>query len=343
MEATLNGPSGRTVLGPAEISVGRLSSNQVMVNDPKASSRHAIIRQAGQSYSITDLGSTNGTFVNEQKLSPNTPYTLNPGDRIRTGDTTFTYEVTGAPDIAPTVYGGAVQGQGYDPTVAAASPFANNPGHLPAEAAASPYSQYEESPPPAYQPPPDYQVSPAQQAYNAPPAPAPYASYGSPGQPAYGMPVPGVPEVRPAPARRGKRTLWILLGIVGGVLVLGIIAFVVLASLLASTPTKTLQAYCDGIKNGDYQKAYNQLSNTIQAQISESQYAASNRQAANAVNGISNCTVNNVKQSNSSATGQITFDAGNGKSGIDVYNLVDDNGTWKITGASTTSIPNKTL
>src|SRR2546429_9211502 len=95
MEAALNGPSGRIVLGPAEITVGRLSSNQLMVNDPKASSRHATISAAGQGYRITDLGSTNGTFVNEQRLSPNAPFTLNPGDRIRGGDTTFTYEVAG--------------------------------------------------------------------------------------------------------------------------------------------------------------------------------------------------------------------------------------------------------
>jgi hypothetical protein len=324
MEATLNGPSGRTVLGPAEITVGRLSSNQVMVNDPKASSRHATIRQASQSYNITDLGSTNGTFVNEQKLSPNTAYTLNPGDRIRIGDTTFTYEVTGAPAIAPTVYGGAAQGQGYDPTVAAASPY-----------------KYEASPPPAYQPPPDYQVSPAQQAYNAPPAP--YSPYGSPGQPAYGAPVPAVPGVGTTPARRGNRTLWIILSIVGGVLVLGIISCVVLVSVLASTPTKTLQSYCDGLRNGDYQTAYNQLSNTIQGQVSESQFADSNRQAANAVSGISSCTVNNVNQTGSSATGQITFNTGTGKSVTDNYNLINDNGAWKIGGTRTTSIPNKTL
>ena len=335
MEATLNGPSGRTVLGPAEITVGRLSSNQVMVNDPKASSRHATIRQAGQSYSITDLGSTNGTFVNEQKLSPNAPYTLNPGDRIRIGDTTFTYEVTGAPAIAPTVYGSPGQGQGYDPTVAAASPYANNPGYLPAEAAAAPYSQYEASPPPAYQPPPDYQVAGAQSPYVMPPAP--YSPYGSPAQPAYVTPAPGVPAVVTPAGKRNNRKLWTILGIVGGVVVLAIIASVVLAVVAnSSNPTKTLQAYCDGLRNGDYQTAYNQLSNTIQGQVTETQFADSNRQAANTAGGISSCTVNSVNQSGSSATGQITFNTGSNQSVVDVYNLINDNGTWKISGVRTT-------
>ena len=342
MEAILNGPSGQTVLGAAEITVGRLSSNQLMVNDPKASSRHATIRQAGQSYSITDLGSTNGTFVNEQKLSPNTPYMLNAGDSIRIGDTTFTYEVAGAPAIAPTVYGSPGQGQGYDPTVAAASPYANSPGYLPTEAAAPPpYSQYEAAPPLAYQPSPGYQGSPDQQAFNVPPAP--YPQYGSPGQPAYGAPAPAVPGVGPAPARRGNRTLWVVLGIVGGVVVLGIIACVVVFAIAAnsSTPTKALQAYCDGLRNGDYQTAYNQLSNTIQDRVTETQFADTNRQVDNTAGGISSCTVNNVNQSGSSATGQITFDTGSGRSVIDLYNLIDENGAWKISGVRTTSIPTR--
>ena len=332
MEATLNGPSGRTVLGPAEISVGRLSSNQLMVNDPKASSRHATIRQAGQSYSITDLGSTNGTFVNEQKLSPNTPYTLNAGDRIRIGDTTFTYEVPGAPAIAPTVYGSPGQGQGYDPTVAAASPYANNPGYLPNEGAASPppYNQYEASPPPAYQPPPDYQASPAQQAYNVPPAP--YPQYGSPGQPAYGAPAPAVPGVGTAPARRGNRTLWIVLGIVGGVVVLGIIACVVVFAIAAnsSNPTKTLQAYCDAIKSKDYQTAYNQLSSNVQNQVPETQFASVEDGSVRPLGGVSSCTVSNVSQGDTTATGTITYTFGGGRSGPLPYSLVKENNTWKI-------------
>ena len=328
MEATLNGPSGRTVLGPAEITVGRLSSNQVMVNDPKASSRHTTIRQAGQSYSITDLGSTNGTFVNEQKLSPNTPYTLNPGDRIRIGETIFTYEVTGAASIAPTVYGGA--GQGYDPTVAAASPYGNNPAYLPTEAAASPFSQYEASPPPAYQAPPDYQVPPAQQASQVPPPP--YSPYGSPAQPAYVAPPPGVPGAGVPPARQSRRTLWIVLGIVGGVLVLGIIACVVVFAVVAnsSTPSKTLQAYCDALKTRDYQTAYNQFSSNVQSQISEAQYASIEDGSVRSLNGISSCSVSNVTQGDTTATGTITYTFGDGRSGPLPYSLVKENNAWKI-------------
>jgi hypothetical protein len=328
MEAALNGPSGRTILGPADVTLGRLSSNQVMVNDPKASSRHATLRPEGQSYSITDLGSTNGTFVNEQMLSPNAPYTLNPGDRIRIGDATFTYEVTGAPSIAPTAYGNP--GQGYDPTVAAASPYANNPGYLPTEAA-SPYSQYAASPPPAYQPPPpDYQVPPAQPSYQAPPAP--YSPYGAPPQPAYGAPPPGIGTPGAPSGKRNNRTLWIILGIVGVVVVLGIIASVVVFAVVAnsSTPTRTLQAYCDAIKSRDYQTAYSQLSSNVQNQVTEAQFASVEDGGIKTLKGVNRCSVSNVSQSDTTATGTITYTFGNGTSGPLPYALVKESNTWKI-------------
>lgn len=319
MEAALNGPSGRIVLGPAEITVGRLSSNQLMVNDPKASSRHATISPAGQGYSITDLGSTNGTFVNDQRLSPNIPFTLHPGDKIRIGDTTFTYEVAGAAPIAPTVYGGPGQGQGYDPTVAAASPYANNPAYLPNEAAASPYSQYEASPPPPYQFAPaqsPYQAPPpAQPAYQAPP-PA-YPAYGSPAQPAYGAPGPGTPS-----AKQSRRTLWIVLGIVGGVVIIGIIALFALVAAFASTPPKTLDAFCNGIKTRDYQTAYNQLSSFRKTKISESDFA-------NLFTPANSCTYSTPSENGSTATTTLTFFTSSGS--VDgPTNMVQENGVWKI-------------
>lgn len=327
MEAVLSGPAGRVNLGP-EVTVGRLAGNQLVVNDPKASSHHATIRQSGQGYSITDLGSTNGTFVNDQKLAPNTPRTLNSGDKIRIGDTIFSYEVVGAAPIGPTMYGGAGQGQGYDPTVAAASPYANNPGYLPTEAAASPYSQYEASPPPAYQPPTDYLAAPVQQPYQAPPPPA-YPPYGASPQPVYGAPVAGVPGAAIPPARQSRRTLWIILGIVGIVVVLGIILVVAVVAN-ASTPTKTLQAYCDAIKSRDYQSAYNLLSSNAQNLVSESQYASLEDGGIKQLGGVNTCRVSNVTQGDTTATGTITYSFGNGQSGPLPYQLIKENNTWKI-------------
>ncbi|MGZ4173225.1 MAG: FHA domain-containing protein [Solirubrobacteraceae bacterium] len=62
---------------------------EIQLEDPFASSRHARITLQGQVVVIEDLGSTNGTYLNEQPLSG--PQPLHPGDRIRIGDSEFSY------------------------------------------------------------------------------------------------------------------------------------------------------------------------------------------------------------------------------------------------------------
>jgi predicted component of type VI protein secretion system len=128
MEATLKGPYGQTVLEPTPYpyTIGRAPDNQLVVNDPRVSSHHAQIRPEGQGYDIVDLGSSNGTFVNEQRLVPHVPRLLYAGDLIRIGDTWFTYEAgaMSQPPIEATVYGGFGQGSNpsYSPTVATPPP-----------------------------------------------------------------------------------------------------------------------------------------------------------------------------------------------------------------------------
>src|SRR6266700_4609939 len=119
MEAVLQGPAGRTTLGTGLVTLGRAPDNQLVINDSKASSHHAEIRFVGQDYTITDLGSTNGTFVNEQRLERNVPRSLHAGDNIRIGDTLLTYEVTGAMAGAPADPGSSFQ---YQPTLPARPP-----------------------------------------------------------------------------------------------------------------------------------------------------------------------------------------------------------------------------
>jgi hypothetical protein len=62
---------------------------EIRLEDPFASSRHARISREGYVIVIEDLGSTNGTYLNEQPLSGPTP--LHSGDCIRIGDSEFTY------------------------------------------------------------------------------------------------------------------------------------------------------------------------------------------------------------------------------------------------------------
>src|SRR3954463_13476431 len=71
-----------------------------------------LYRDASGQLIVEDLGSTNGTFVNGNRISAATP--LKPGDQVRVGQTTMTVE-GGATEGATTV------GQGV-PTPAAAAP-----------------------------------------------------------------------------------------------------------------------------------------------------------------------------------------------------------------------------
>jgi len=62
---------------------------EIKLEDPFASGRHARITPQGRTLVIEDLGSTNGTYLNEEPL--NGPAPLHDGDRIRIGDSEFTY------------------------------------------------------------------------------------------------------------------------------------------------------------------------------------------------------------------------------------------------------------
>jgi len=52
----------------AEIVIGRDATNQMVIDHPSVSGRHARVRQSGKGLYLTDLGSTNGTYVNEDKV-----------------------------------------------------------------------------------------------------------------------------------------------------------------------------------------------------------------------------------------------------------------------------------
>jgi hypothetical protein len=70
--------------------MGRGDAAEIRLQDPFSSSRHARLVRQGSIIVIEDLGSTNGTYLNEELLSG--PQPLHSGDRIRIGDTEFTFE-----------------------------------------------------------------------------------------------------------------------------------------------------------------------------------------------------------------------------------------------------------
>ena len=69
--------------------IGRSSGCDVVVDDPNVSRRHAEIRRLGEGYSLVDLGSTNGTEVNGQRVGETS---LMNGDVIGVGTTRLTFE-----------------------------------------------------------------------------------------------------------------------------------------------------------------------------------------------------------------------------------------------------------
>jgi hypothetical protein len=74
-----------------EIVLGRGERAEIRLDDPFASARHALVYEQGNAIVIEDLGSTNGTYLNEELLQTARP--LHPGDRVRIGDSEFSFEV----------------------------------------------------------------------------------------------------------------------------------------------------------------------------------------------------------------------------------------------------------
>lgn len=70
------------------VSIGRLSECDVVVSDPGASRRHAEVRKENGSFVLSDLGSTNGTKINEDTVSERE---LQHGDRITIGRTVLEF------------------------------------------------------------------------------------------------------------------------------------------------------------------------------------------------------------------------------------------------------------
>jgi type VI secretion system FHA domain protein len=70
------------------IAIGRAAGNDVILPDveKRISGRHARIDRSGGSCHLVDLGSTNGTFLNDRKLEPNSGAELKDGDRISVGN-----------------------------------------------------------------------------------------------------------------------------------------------------------------------------------------------------------------------------------------------------------------
>jgi hypothetical protein len=75
-------------LDSEELHLGRAPTNHVVVNDGRVSRRHALLKREGKHYVLEDVGTANGTYVNNQRIQR---HILAEGDVIRLGQTVFTY------------------------------------------------------------------------------------------------------------------------------------------------------------------------------------------------------------------------------------------------------------
>ncbi|MFZ5920719.1 MAG: FHA domain-containing protein [Chloroflexota bacterium] len=86
----LSDPSGREhVLEHESTRIGRAAENEIVVLEKRASREHARIRREGRRTLLEDLGSTNGTFLNGERVSGT--ISLRDGDQVTVGDVTFTF------------------------------------------------------------------------------------------------------------------------------------------------------------------------------------------------------------------------------------------------------------
>src|SRR5215207_5494051 len=83
---------GRELKLEADATIGREGCD-VVLPDPEVSRRHAALRMTGSGPAVEDLGSSNGTFVNAQRIEG--VRQLNEGDVVRFGNTEW--ELRGAP------------------------------------------------------------------------------------------------------------------------------------------------------------------------------------------------------------------------------------------------------
>ncbi len=85
--SVVQGPSalkGVTLPVKGPVIIGRSPGADIVIGDDFVSGRHAKITPAGTEAVLEDLGSTNGTILNGQRIAGS--QTLRPGDRIEIGD-----------------------------------------------------------------------------------------------------------------------------------------------------------------------------------------------------------------------------------------------------------------
>jgi len=157
-----------------DLTLGRDIHTDLVINIPEVSRKHARLRRGPKGHIIEDLGSTNGTFVNGQRLAG--PYTLQHGDTIMLGDAVvLIYHSEEHADLNATL---------VSPANPVATVVAQEPATIYAqgEVAAAPQPKASAPPPPASAPLPPASESPPAYAGQVPLGPGSQSGVQSPAE-----------------------------------------------------------------------------------------------------------------------------------------------------------------
>lgn len=95
VRVTAEGESQRVVLSKDKTVVGRQEGCQLRIPIAGVSRKHCEIEVEGGSIVVRDLGSSNGTYVNQERVRE---HPLAPGDLLSVGGQVFLVQVNGDPD-----------------------------------------------------------------------------------------------------------------------------------------------------------------------------------------------------------------------------------------------------
>ncbi len=158
-------PDKAIELNQDRMTIGRDATNEIVINDPEVSRQHARLTAQIGGYILEDLGSTNGTFVDGEKLIG--PHLLKPGETVQLGgNVILSFQAVQFDPDATIVssYGLPAYPPQASPGVYPAGPAAQSPQQVqpfpqavPAQPQPVPYQVYPVAPPPAaVQTPPTY-------------------------------------------------------------------------------------------------------------------------------------------------------------------------------------------
>jgi hypothetical protein len=254
MGGRLVGPSGRYELGAAVVSIGRSPANCIVVNDALVSAHHAEVWPEGSSYVLVDLGSTNGTLLNGQRLQPQVPYPLHTGSVITLGSTHLTAEVAQV-ELPPTVVARPPVEPPYAPTARAITP----PGRSEDASAPGGLSPPGTTPEPTPSNPYGWTQPALASYYSDPLVPPP--------PPVYSPPPPdlltaGTTGTRPSTRRR--RLLLLAGGAVLALIFIIVAVFGVRSYISAHSPEGVTSSYYADLQGQSYQDAYEYLDSRAQ-------------------------------------------------------------------------------